>query len=107
MKKLTFILFILMGLSSFAQIDRDQLSLDISKAEAANLEQLMELMWKRVSVTTVDGEVKLTATTSVSFDEEGKLQYDVIDADTDVKQKRGIRGRVQASTIQNNLINIR
>jgi len=103
MKKLALLFAILIGLSAFAQIDPDQLSLDISKAEAANLEQLMEFMWKRYSVVTVDGEVKLETTTDMSFDEEGKIQYDVVKADSDVKQKRGIRGKIQANTMENNM----
>jgi len=103
MKKL--IALILMGLcvSAFTQIDTDQLSLDISKADAANTEQLKSFIWKKASVVTVDGTEKLTVLNEISIDEEGKVNVTNIDADTDVKQKRGIRGRVQANAAENNM----
>jgi len=103
MKKLFFILIMCTSVSVFAQIDRDQLSLDISKAEAANLEQMKAFLWKRVSVTSVDGVEKLTVEADLKFNEKGELEVKVIDADTDVKQKRGIRGRVQANNAQSSM----
>lgn len=104
MKNLLFVLIALgVYITSFAQIDTDQLSLDISKAEAANLEQMKSYLWKRVAVATVDGEKKLTATADLNFNADGKLDVKVIDTDTDVKQKRGVRGKMQAKTAQGNM----
>lgn len=60
-------------LTSFGQIDRDQLSLDISKADAANTEQLKQFIWKRASVVTVNGVVKMNTLSEFKFDETGKL----------------------------------
>jgi len=103
MKKLAIMIAVLIGFTASAQIDPDKLSLAISDAEEANLEQLMEFMWKRYSTVTVDGEVKLEAISDMSFDEDGKLQATVVDADSDVKMKRGIRGKVQKNAIENKL----
>lgn len=103
MKNLIALILIGLYFSAYSQIDRDQLSLDISKAEAANLEQMKAFLWKRVAVVTVDGEKKLTAMADLSFDEKGELEVKVIDADTDVKQKRGIRGKMQANAAQDNM----
>jgi len=106
MKKLLCVLFA-MGVwaTSYAQaeVDRDQLSLDISKADAANTEQLKAFIWKKASTVTVDGQVKLTSLSEFKFDENGELQMQNIDAETTVKQKRGIRGRAQASKAQDNV----
>jgi len=103
MKKLSIVLLVLFGLTSYAQLDRDQVSLDISKAEAANLEQLKSFIWKQESVVTVDGAQKLTTINEFSIDQDGKVSVTNIDSDTDVKQKRGIRGKVQTNTAENNL----
>ena len=55
MKKLILLLAMGAWMVTFAQVDRDQLSLDISKADAANTEQLKAFIWKKASVVTVDG----------------------------------------------------
>jgi hypothetical protein len=73
----------------FAQIDKEQLALTASKADAANVEKLQEYIWKRKSDVSVDGQVKLTTITEFSFDTEGKLQTNLVDAKSSVKQKLG------------------
>jgi len=103
MKKLIVLLAMGAWIGTFAQIDKDQLSLDISKADAANTEQLKAFIWKKASVVTVDGEVKLNTLSEFKFDEKGELQMQNIDAQTTVKQKRGIRGKVQAGNAQDNV----
>lgn len=103
MKKFSIFLLVLFAFTSYGQLDRDQVSLDISKAEAANMEQLKSFIWKQESVVTVDGEQKLTTINEFSIGEDGKVSVTNIDSDTDVQQKRGIRGRVQANTAENNL----
>jgi len=103
MKK--FVAIIMMGIciSAFSQIDTDQLSLDISKADAANTEQLKAFIWKKASVVTVDGEEKLSVLNEINIDDEGEVNITNIDANTTVKQKRGIRGKVQANAAQGNM----
>lgn len=104
MKRLILFFAMVVGITAFAQeVDRDQLSLDISKADAANTEQLKAFIWKKASVVTVDGVEKLTSLSEFKFDEKGELQMQNIDAETTVKQKRGLRGRAQQSAAQDNL----
>ncbi len=105
MKRISLTLLILIGLGlvSIAQIDTDQLSLDISKADAANTGQLKAFIWKMESIVTVDGAQKATALNELSIEDDGKVSVTNISSDTDVKKKRGIRGKVQASTAQGNL----
>lgn len=103
MKKLVLIFALGVWMTSFAQVDRDQLSLDISKADAANTEQLKSFIWKKASVVTVGGEVKANTLTEFKYDENGKLQMQNIDAETNVRQKRGVRGRIQQNAAEDNM----
>jgi hypothetical protein len=95
-----FITFILSSFVSYAQIDKDQLALDVNKADAANTEKLKSFIWKRQSVVSVGGVVKLTTITEFSFDEKGELKAKMVDATTTVKQKGGLRGKVQQNAAE-------
>jgi hypothetical protein len=47
------LVFVLIGSTlAIAQIDKEKLALDVSKADAANTEQLMTYIWKRYSTAT-------------------------------------------------------
>lgn len=102
MKTLALIVLSLFALASYGQIDRDQLSLDISKANAANMEQLKAFIWKKHSTVTIDGEQKADLLNEISIGEDNKVNITNLDASTTVKQKRGIRGKIQQSTAHNN-----
>jgi len=88
------------AVASFAQVDKDKLALAISKADDANTEKLKEFIWKRKSDVSVDGTLKLTTITEFNFDKDGKLQAKLVDAESSVEQKRGIRGRVRQNAIE-------
>jgi len=104
MKNLLLSIFVLtMCTPLFAQIDVDQLALDVANAEAANTEQLKPFIWKRYSTATVDGEVKATVITEFKFDENGELSATQVGGESNVKKKPGIRGRIQESAIENNV----
>lgn len=102
MKKLIVLVLVGLCFTAYPQIDRDQLSLDISKANAANMEQLKAFIWKKHSEIAVDGEEKLDMLNEISIGEDDKVNVTNLDASTTVKQKRGIRGKIQQSTAQNN-----
>lgn len=103
MKKLLLVFFLGICTSGFAQIDKDKLSLDISKAEAANLDKLKEFMWRRETAVTVDGQVKLNALSELNFDEAGKLEVRNLEAESTVKDQRGLRGRAQDNAMEDNM----
>jgi len=103
MKNIILLFTLTFCLSTYAQVDTDQLSLDISKADAANTEQLKAFIWKKYSVVTMDGEVKLNTTTEFSFDDKGELQTEMIESKSTEKQKGGIRGRIQKNTMDENI----
>jgi hypothetical protein len=99
------ILFVvkLAAILSFAQIDKDKLALDISKADDANTEKLKEFIWKRKSDVSVDGQLKLTVITEFSFDDQGKLQTKIIDTESTVKKKPGLRGKAQENAAEDKM----
>lgn len=96
------LLLLTLASMSFAQIDKEQLALDVSKTDAANTEKLKAYIWKRYSTATVSGEAKATVITEFSYDAAGKLQVKQIDAETTDKDKRGIRGRAQDNAMESN-----
>ncbi len=83
-----------------AQIDKEQLALLVSKSDAANMEQLHDYVWKRKTDVFIDGQLKLTTISEFSFNDEGKLDIILIDAETTVKQKPGLRGAAQQSAAE-------
>jgi len=86
-----------------AQIDQEKLSLDISKAEEANQLKLKEYVWKRRSDVFVESQLKLTTITEFSYNAEGKLETNIIDAETTVEKKPGFRGKAQANVAENKI----
>jgi hypothetical protein len=101
MKKLaSFISILLLSSAIFAQTDKEQLALNVSKAEAINQDKLKEYIWKRSSNVFIENQLKLTTVTEFKFDENGKLQTTVVDKKSTVKQKPGLRGAAQKSAAE-------
>lgn len=100
MKNLLLILGVCLSTVCLSQIDKEQLALAISKADDANTEKLKAYLWKRKSDVSIDGVHKLTAITEFSFDEKGELQAKMIDAESDVKKKPGLRGKIQENAAE-------
>jgi len=97
------LLLIFISFIGYAQVDKEQLALAISKVDDANTEKLKAYIWKRKSDVSVNGEHKLTALTEFSFDEQGKLQAKMIDAETSVKKKPGLRGKIQQNAAEDKM----
>ena len=97
MKKIAVLLCILFSTMVIGQLDKQQLALDISAADALNTKKLMPFVWKRTSTATVDGEVKTTVINEIRFDSVGKLKATVIGGKSTMRNKPGIRGRIQDS----------
>ena len=103
MKKIFFILCLLNSFAGQSQIDKDQLALAINKADEANTEGLKQYLWKRKSDVSINGELKLTTYTEFSYDEQGKLQTKLVDAESTVKQKPGLRGKAQQNAAEDKM----
>jgi len=86
-----------------AQIDKDQLALAVNKADEANTEKLKTLIWKRKSDVFIEGTLKLTTITEFSYDAAGKLQAKVVDSESTVKDKKGIRGKIQENSVEDKM----
>lgn len=86
-----------------AQIDKEKLSLSISKAEEENNLKLREYVWKRRSDVFIESQLKLTTITEFNYNSEGKLEAKLIDAETTVQKKPGLRGRAQANAAEDKL----
>ena len=100
-----FMLFATLMVSSKlqAQIDKDKLSLNISKAEEANQIKLKEYVWKRRSDVFIESQLKLTTITEFSYTADGKLETNIVDAETTVKKKPGVRGAAQKNAAEDKL----
>jgi hypothetical protein len=98
-----FLLFFAVSLQVLAQIDKEALSLKISKAEESNLQKLKEYVWKRRSDVFIASQLKLTTITEFSYTVDGKLETKIVDAETTVKKKPGLRGRAQANAAEEKL----
>lgn len=104
MKKIISLALFLMSITIvFGQIDKDQLALKVAKAEEQNLAKLKEYIWKRHSNVFMDNQLKLTTITEFKFNKEGKIEATVIDANTTVKQKPGLRGAAQKNAAEDKL----
>jgi hypothetical protein len=84
---------------SFAQVDKTQMGLDVSKKYAQNLGQLATLQWKRKMEGIVDGNLVMSSVSSVTLSSDMKLTAIVISQQSYVQKKRGIRGKVQKSVV--------
>jgi len=101
MKKQSLIfLFLLLTAGIYAQTDKEQLALNVSKAEEANQEKLKEYIWKRSSNVFIEDQLKLTTVTEFKFNADGKLETKTIDSKTTVKQKPGLRGAAQQNAAE-------
>lgn len=103
MKKLLLLIFLIPAMLCSAQIDKDQLALAINKADEANTEQLKAFIWKRKADVYVENVLKLTTITEFSFNQAGELETKIIDSESSVKKKGGIRGMVQENAAEDKM----
>jgi len=105
MRHFLFIAVLGLGFSTtaLAQVDKDQLALEVSKVDAENINRLKEYVWKLHSVISGEGGSKTTLISEFQFDEKGELQVTVIDGETNIEQKKGARGKAQQSAMQSKL----
>lgn len=93
------IILICLHPSSFGQVDKTQMGLDVSKKYAQNIGQLTQLTWKRKTDGYVAGNLAMSSVSSVTLGSDGKMQAIVISQQSFTEKKRGIRGAVQAGVV--------
>ncbi len=91
------------SLTAFAQIDKDKLALDVSKVDAENTEKLKAYVWKFHAVVSGEGGNKTTLISEFGFDEKGELYINVVDGETNVDRKPGVRGKMQQNAMESKL----
>jgi hypothetical protein len=101
MKTLLLLLFGLIMLvpASYSQVDKTQMSLDVTKKYQQNIGQLAQLTWKRKTEGFVDGKMAMSSLSSVTLGPDGKLNAVEIQKQSYVAKKRGLRGAVQAGVV--------
>ncbi|MBN2175114.1 MAG: hypothetical protein JW731_13350 [Bacteroidales bacterium] len=100
-KQSLIIIFLILTAGIYAQTDKDQLALNVARAEDENIAKLKDYIWKRTSNVFIDSELKLTTVTEFKFDADGKLETTMVDAQTTVKKKHGLRGVAQKNAAEN------
>ena len=91
--------FVFLIPASFSQVDKTQMSLDVSKKYQQNIGQLAQLTWKRKTEGFVDGKMAMSSLSSVTIGPDGKLNAVVIQKQSYVAQKRGLRGAIQKGVV--------
>jgi hypothetical protein len=91
--------FFLTGNIAEAQIDKTRLSLDVSKQYKQNIALLAQHTWKRKVEGFVKGNLVMSSLSSVTVSPDYKLTAVVIQQQSYVEKKQGIRGAVQKSTM--------
>ncbi len=98
---LTLFAILVMIIPSLSQdINKSELAIEVSNANQVNIEKLKDYIWKRETLVYSNEEVKLTLLSEFSVNDEGMLEAKVIDAQSDVKKKRGLRGRAQSNAME-------
>jgi hypothetical protein len=85
--------------AAFSQVDKTQMSLDVSKNYQQNIGQLAQLTWKRKTEGFVDGKMVMSSLSSVTIDQERKMNAVTIQKQSYVAQKRGLRGAIQKGVV--------
>jgi hypothetical protein len=100
MKTIVYALVLFVASPLLAQINKDELALNISKADQVNQQKLKEYVWKRRSDVFMESKLVLTTITEFSYNPEGKLETKIVDAETSIQKKPGLRGKAQANAIE-------
>jgi len=103
MKKMVFLISLttLIGQVSMSQATdaKTSLSLQVSQAAAANQKQTIQYVWNRTVQVFVNGELKNTIVSAISFDNTGKVKSQEISSTPTSKMKPGLRGDIEKNKI--------
>ncbi|MFN0049849.1 MAG: hypothetical protein ACKVOU_12070 [Cytophagales bacterium] len=97
-------LLTIFSFKSFAQIDKDKLAIEVSKVDAENNEMLKKYIWKFHALISGEGGNKTTLISEFKFDEKGELNVKIVDGQTNIESKPGIRGKMQQNALESKLV---
>jgi hypothetical protein len=96
MKKLLNLLLVFSFFGVHAQqINKTELSLKVTEANDKNNKALQSYIWKKNSDVFIDGQLKLNTLVEYKWNDKGEPEATLVDANSTVKDKRGLRGRMQ------------
>lgn len=98
-----FVCLFAFGLSTHAQTEKDKLALEVSKVDTENTEKLKAYIWKFHALVMGEGDNRTTLVSEFSYDESGALNVQVVDGETTIKKKPGIRGKIQENAIEDKM----
>jgi len=78
----------------------DELALSVANAHKANQVALMNYTWRIKTDLSAEGESKATILNEMRYNTEGELESTNIGGESHVKKKRGLRGRMQQSKME-------
>jgi hypothetical protein len=88
-------LYLVISVTVDAQINKTQLSLDVSQKYQKNYALLSQYTWNRQVDATMDGKPVLFMLSSVTIGPEGSPVAQLISKQSDVEKKPGMRGEMQ------------
>lgn len=104
MKSIFALALVLFTATGFAQeINKTELSLKVTDANQKNNQALKAYIWKKRTETFIGGQSKAVILTELKFNDKGEPEGTVVDATTTVKKKPGLRGKAQASAIEDKM----
>jgi len=86
---------VFIGFTANAQINKTQLSLDVSQKYQTNYALLSQFTWNREIVASKDGKPIISTLSSVTIGPDGKPVAQLIEKESNVQKKPGIRGAIQ------------
>lgn len=95
--KLLFVFGMIISINCLGQIDKAQLSLDVSKKYQQNYTQLAKYTWQRKVEGFSDNKMVMSSLSSVTIGPDGKFIVNEIQKQSYVESKPGIRGAIQKS----------
>ncbi len=97
------IILLMLPAASFTQDkaeSSDELALAVANASKANHAAMMKYTWRIKTDLSAEGESKATVLTEMRYNTEGELESTNIGGESHVQKKRGLRGRMQQSKME-------
>jgi hypothetical protein len=80
--------------------DTDELGLAYAKAQEENVGQIKTYKWKTHTTMKSQGETKFSFTVANRLNEKGEMVQELEESESNVKRKRGLRGRRQRAALE-------
>lgn len=100
---LIFITLVSFSINTFAQINKDELALEVSKIDAENTQKLKEYTWRLYSKVYGEGGSQTNMLSDFRYGEKGNLEIQIVEAETNIEKKPGVRGAKQQSMINSKI----